>query len=159
MDMQTSNHQQPEDEAFEAPAGLVSALRNIPKETIFVPATLDESILRAAQRHLRGPQDLRVRWWRLLPWVAATALLVFLAVLPQLKKSGLTQTTGVAFVREDVNQDGHVDILDAFALARQLKAGAALPVQLDLNGDGVIDERDVAKVAADAVSLQKGGRS
>ena len=64
-----------------------------------------------------------------------------------------------AFAREDVNHDGRVDILDAFALARQLKAGAARATRFDINGDGVVDERDVASIAARAVRLEKGGHS
>ena len=59
----------------------------------------------------------------------------------------------------DLNHDGQVDILDAFALARQLKESAQSNLQLDMNGDGVVDERDVATLAARAVSLGKGGRS
>jgi len=41
------------DEALEAPAGLVSALRQLPCEKLFVPPTTDEAILRTAQAHLR----------------------------------------------------------------------------------------------------------
>ena len=32
-------------------------------------------------------------------------------------------------------------------------------LQLDVNGDGVVDERDVAAIAARAVKLEQGGRS
>jgi len=44
-------------------------------------------------------------------------------------------------------------------LARQLKAGKPSDLRFDVNGDGVVDERDVARIAAHAVSLDKGGRS
>jgi hypothetical protein len=64
-----------------------------------------------------------------------------------------------AFARGDLNHDGHVDIVDAFALARQLKQGGTRNLQLDLNGDGVVDERDVAALAARAVKLEQGGHS
>ena len=37
------------------------------------------------------------------------------------------------------------------------KLHATANPQLDLNGDGVIDERDVTMVAARAVKLEKGG--
>jgi hypothetical protein len=64
------------------------------------------------------------------------------------------------FAREDLNHDGRVDILDAFDLARTLKTrpGLTSPV-MDVNGDGVVDERDVTSLAARAVQLPKGGRS
>jgi hypothetical protein len=52
-----------------------------------------------------------------------------------------------------------VDILDAFALARQLKSGLVPGPGQDINGDGVVDERDVETIAAQAVRLQKGGHS
>jgi hypothetical protein len=83
-----------------------------------------------------------------------------LVIIPQsLRKPGAPPTAAPRFAHEDINHDGQVDILDAFALARQLKAGATPNPQLDLNGDGVVDERDLAAVAARAVSLEKGGRS
>ena len=50
-------------------------------------------------------------------------------------------------------------VLDAFALARELKSKPHPNPQLDINGDGVVDEQDVATLAARAVSLGKGGRS
>ena len=63
------------------------------------------------------------------------------------------------FTREDVNHDGQVDILDAFALARQLNERASVPSPVDLNGDGVVDDRDVELITAHAVSLGGGGKS
>ena len=61
--------------------------------------------------------------------------------------------------RKKLVDQRQVDILDAFALARQLKLGGTRNPQLDLNGDGVVDERDVASIAARAVKLEQGGRS
>jgi len=52
-----------------------------------------------------------------------------------------------------------VDMLDAFALARELQQGRTPRPQLDLNGDGVVDERDVEVLAARAVTLETGGHS
>ena len=72
--------------------------------------------------------------------------------------SGPSRARGYA--REDVNQDGRVDILDAFQLAREIQSGAALPTALDFNGDGVVDRSDADVIASEAVSLEKkGGRS
>ena len=44
-------------------------------------------------------------------------------------------------------------MLDAFTLALQVQHGAAPGPRLDLNGDGVVDERDAEVLAAHAVSL------
>jgi hypothetical protein len=60
---------------------------------------------------------------------------------------------------EDLNGDGVVDMLDAFALARELQHNPASHPQLDLNRDGIVDDRDVQALAARAVSLESGGRS
>jgi hypothetical protein len=59
-----------------------------------------------------------------------------------------------ALAAEDINHDGQVDILDAFALARQIEAGSPTAANLDLNRDGVVNRRDVELVAARAVRLQ-----
>jgi hypothetical protein len=154
------NNQRRQDEALEAPPRLVSALKGLPRERLFIPPTLDESILRAARKHLEAPQPVRPVWLRLVLWGAAAAAVVVLAVLPRFTRQPATGPAhDAALARWDLNHDGRVDILDAFALARQLKRGGAQNPQLDLNGDGVVDERDVAAIAARAVKLDGGGRS
>ena len=107
-----------------------------------------------------APTTLRrlFSWPGVVRWAAAAAIVVLLLVtLPQLlRKPGALPVVGLA---GDLNRNGQVDILDAFALARQLKAGTHPGADWDVNGDGVVDERDVAALAARAVSLGKGGRS
>ena len=49
-----------------------------------------------------------------------------------------------------------MDVLDAFLLARRVRDGTATPVD-DVNGDGVVDHRDVDRVAGLAVSVEGGG--
>ena len=91
-----------------------------------------------------------VRWA-----TAAVVLIAFLVAIFHLpRKPGSAPT--VMLVRGDINHDGQVDILDAFALARELKDGTPLGHGFDLNGDGVVDERDVATLAVRAVSLDNG---
>ena len=51
-----------------------------------------------------------------------------------------------------------LDILDSFALARELKKGNPLPAYLDVNGDGVVNEQDVNSIASRAVALGKDNR-
>ena len=80
--------------------------------------------------------------------IVAAGTLVWLTIHPR--------TTAMA---EDLNGDGQVDMLDAFALARELQQGQTPRPQLDLNGDGVVDERDVQVLANRAVSLEAGGHS
>ena len=159
--MQTPfNNQHDPDEALEAPPKLVAALKRLPQELVFIPPTADEAILRAARKHLAGPVPLRTGWFRFMPWPAAAAPIVLLAaILLFFVRPAPPPVRDSAFARGDLNHDGHVDILDAFALARQLKQAGTRNLQSDVNGDGVVDERDVAALAARAVMLERGGHS
>ena len=154
MKMQTpGNQSEDRDEALEAPAKLVSALRQFPGEKIFVPPTTDKAILRAAQAQLSPARKPRLNWLRFAPWaVGGTAGIVLLFL--SLHTPKLTPE----FAREDLNRDGTVDILDAFALAKKLEAGVSSS-GVDFNGDGKVNQQDVAALAAQAVSLGKGGHS
>ena len=156
--MQTpENNRERENEALEAPPTLISALKRLPQARVFIPATVDEAVMRTARRHLSQRTERGFKWSYMVRWgIAIAAVVLLLAMIPQfMRKPG----AGGVLVRGDINHDGQVDILDAFALARELKAGAHPSRQLDINGDGVVDERDVAALAARAVSLGKGGGS
>ena len=149
-----------DDQTLQAPPGLVAALKALPTDRVFISPTLDEAVLRAAQRHLTKRASPAFNWFRPRLWLAATALVVSLLLAAEVVTNSLRhRPRAPAFAREDLNHDGRVDILDAFALARQLKSGAAPGPLFDINGDGVIDERDIATIAARAVKLQKGGHS
>lgn len=136
-------------------ARLVQALRDAQKESIFVPPTIDDAILEKIRPHLA---QIRARHRR----TTATRWLALAASIAILAGAGITfwhhpqRGTAVASVREDLNGDGHVDILDSFQLARQINAGSALP-DADLNGDGRTDNADVDLIAQRAVRLEKGG--
>jgi hypothetical protein len=56
----------------------------------------------------------------------------------------------------DINGDGRVDILDAFALARSLAAESATRREWDVNGDGVVNREDVDVIAMSAVRIDRG---
>ena len=87
------------------------------------------------------------------PWMAAAAAcLVAGAWLSQTLVQRSAPNVSVA--REDVTGDGRVDILDAFALARQIQSDHAQ--QPDLNSDGRVDQQDVEALAARAVKLEGG---
>ena len=147
-----------EEKGLAAPSKLVSALKRLPKPPVFVPPTVDDAILHAARRHLSSQQKPGFKWLLFIRWgFAVAALALLFAITPKLLRR--TGSTAPEFVREDLNHDGQVDVLDAFALARELKTGAHPNPQLDINGDGAVDDKDVATLAARAVSLGKGGRS
>jgi hypothetical protein len=156
--MQMANHNDgQEDAALQAPPKLLAELARLPRERLFVPPTIDEAVLREARRHLGKPQRPRYSWRLWIPRFAAAAALVALLTYGFVRQGSRSRPP--VFAREDLNHDGRVDILDAFALARQLKSGLVPGPGQDINGDGVVDERDVETIAAQAVRLQKGGHS
>jgi len=149
-----------EDRSLKAPEKLVAALRQSRPDRVFVPPTVDEAILRAARERLAPVQTTRFRWLPLPPWiVAATAVFVAIALVfvrLQPRRGDAKQSD---FAKQDLNHHNRMNILDAFALARQLKQGTVSDMRLDVNGDGVVDEQDVRIIAAEAVKLDKGGHS
>ena len=150
------NNDVPRDEQLKAPPRLIEALRQASSERIFVPPAIDQTILKAAQRQLsplRRARARRVWWWTRLA-TASAVVVAFALVTAQWHRSANGR-----FGLEDLNRDGQIDILDAFALARQVKQGNSPDKRLDLNGDGVIDEKDVATIAGHAVKLKPRGRS
>ena len=139
----------------QVPARLVTALKELPARRVFVPPTLDEGVLRAAREHLVTPP--RPGWGGLRSWItwlalAASCLAVAMLIYLTVRKSPAQKASA------DLNHDGQVDILDAFQLERDLRADKKA-VGPDVNGDGVVDGKDVAALAARAVALPKGGRS
>jgi hypothetical protein len=145
---------------LEAPTRLVSALKEVSRREIFIPPYVDQAILKAAQERLAPRAKARFgnfRRWML--WPALAAVCVLIACLVRLFDSTQyvyrsNHTVEPLYAHEDLNHDGKVDILDAFALARQIKSSAHLSASLDVNGDGVVDGRDVALIAAHAVQLK-----
>lgn len=154
--MDATNHNRPEaGEPPDAPPRLLAAFKQLQSQRVFVPPSVDESVLRAARKHLAEPKRRGaslLRQWLFWPAFASACLCLVLLAYTFLNHGRQK------FAREDVNHDGHVDILDAFALARQVKSGGAASA-LDLNADGVVDRRDAEVIAGHAVKLEKGGRS
>ena len=143
-----------EDQNLRASERLKRALAGLQKERIRVPPQVDEAILSAARKYLQKPPAHRRVWQPLMPWAALAASFVLLAWLVRLFYGASPVGT---LTREDINHDGRVDILDAFALARQIERGDK--GLRDVNGDGVVDQRDAEEIARHAVKLEKGRRS
>jgi hypothetical protein len=57
-----------------------------------------------------------------------------------------------ASVTRDLDGNGRVDILDAFAIAREIQSGRNQP-EFDINGDGRLTQADVNEIAQRAVTL------
>ena len=170
------------DPILDAPEKLRAALARSQSRRVIVPPAVDDAVLHAAREHLAesafgvppsgGPPEPRKRGTpnfieelltglavlfggrRFAPLTAAVVTIVAAGVLVW-----LTVHPRAAARPEDLNADGQVDMLDAFALASELQQGSTPRPQLDLNADGVVDGRDVQALAARAVSLETGGRS
>ena len=159
--MQMPDEQQPDEAGLNAPPKLVAALKRSQAQPIFIPRAVDDRVLRAAEQHFHMPAPPRFNWLRLIRWGTAAAAIAILALLAGqiLRRPPATPLTESSVPREDINHDGRVDILDAFALARRLQHEERPGPALDINGDGIVDERDVTALAAKAVELPKGGPS
>jgi hypothetical protein len=145
--------QRHEDDATPAPAKLVAAIRELHHEPVFVPPSVDAAVLARARRQLAPTSRRPLRGIRWLPWLAAAtaAGVILLGVRP----GWFSGPSPQAIAREDLDHNGRVDILDAFALARHLERGLPSEPQFDVNRDGVVDREDVEAIAARAVSLDR----
>lgn len=158
---------------FPAPPRLVAALQTLAGSMPAVPKGVDEAILLRAREYLdpkgvggqrRVPSVRKPAGWAssYLAWGPALAAALFLGLgIAFLVRQRVDRNAVLA--REDIDRNGRVDILDALALARRLEATSRLapetrrePAEFDLNGDGVVDQLDVDRVAAIAVKLTKG---
>jgi hypothetical protein len=132
------------------------------KPPVGVPPEVDRAVLDRAYKHFRqAPAESgRRRFHRAWFWRAAAAAAVIILAF------SLDLTTRVERVGEpsvpakaqavDIDQNGRVDILDAFKLARQIESAGPTEKNWDMNGDGIVDRGDVDMVAFAAVRLDKG---
>jgi hypothetical protein len=134
------------------PPRLVQALTDLHR--VEVPATIDASVLLRGRATLARARRQR----RLLQWAgAAASLAAMIAVAVMiLHDRRPPRTTSTVALREDLDGNGRVDILDAFWLARRI-GKEPLQQVWDVNGDGKVDQQDVDAIAADAVRV--GGKS
>ncbi len=134
------------------PDRLTDDLTALYRAEVRVSAEVDRAITSGARAHFAR----RTRWSR---WAGAgAAVAAVLVVSVQLFRAQPVAPTRVAgdFVQLDGDADGNetVDIRDALALARKVEAGSATWTRWeDLNGDTIVDRKDVDAIAMMAVSL------
>ena len=127
---------------------LHEALRDVAKqEALEVPETVDRRIRAAARR----PRGRLLRWRRAIAAAAAAALLALgLWALNGVPEGG----TRASAVTGDLNDDGIVDIVDAYLLDRRL---ASAPAGGDITRDGRVDAKDLLRLIEMVVSVGSHG--
>ncbi len=163
--MNRPDEKSPRNAEAEAPQGLRDALARLFASEAAVPPEADAAILAEARRHFARMHRPRrvVRW--IAAGAAAAAAAVFAVHLATFTRERSRKPAAPAaprakasrtVAREDIDGDGRVDILDAFALARRLEAGGRPRSEWDVNHDGQVDDADVQRVARAAVELDRG---
>jgi hypothetical protein len=152
------------------PEGVVESLRQMYRRQTDIPSQRDNQILQDAAQHLqRSVQPVRRARPRRLWAFAAASLVSAAGILLMLRtdpmssdlsptadlslQSSHAEDDAVAFDRSDIDRNGQVDILDAFALARHLDSNPPANADWDQNGDGQLNQYDVDHVARIAVML------
>lgn len=142
----------------EAPKALTEDLRAFYGAKPSVPREVDEIVLLAARERFAVRRGRRILRWIIPPAAAAAILLGVWMAAPQFSR----RPEPLAFVREDFDRNGTVDILDAFAMARQIESAglsdrhAGLDGRRwDLTGDGSVDRKDLDVIAYEAVRIRK----
>jgi len=128
-----------------------------------IPACVDRAVAEAARQHFGRPRRrLWKRHWA-VPATAAAAILLGVCLwwftaspASHTEHDRRAQALAVAQPEADIDNNGKVDILDAFTLARHIESSLPTEATWDFNGDGLIDRRDVDTVALVAVRLDKG---
>lgn len=138
------------------PARLVEALRGIDAPRAAVPKAVDERILMRARRRLAtGRRRFK---WRMATIGALAAAVAIVFILPAFL-SHAPSPSQAPTLSGDIDGNGRIDILDAFALARHIERKEKTAAGWDVNADGRIDRRDVDAVARIAVRLNGGSKS
>ena len=123
-----------------------------------VPESVDRAILADARRHL-ATRVAPKRWSNWTSWkvaalasTIAAACLVLAARSPWKQSDSQRSEVAQKASDRDLDGNGRVDILDAFAMARDIRNGRTLSMY-DVNGDGRQDQSDVDELAKQAVML------
>src|SRR6185369_2951038 len=99
------------------PDALGAKLREVASnKVVLVPPSIDAAVLSDAKAHFARIRRERRKVTR-ISWLAAAACVALLALF------GLRHLGQGRYERADIDHNGRVDILDAFALARRIEQG------------------------------------
>ncbi|HWE95210.1 MAG TPA: dockerin type I domain-containing protein [Tepidisphaeraceae bacterium] len=142
------------DESFDdaLPAGLREDLLRLHAPAAPVPPQIDAAILSRA----KAGYAKRVRWRPVARWAALAGSIAAAVAIAFVLRAALFHPTPhqlARFAPGDIDGNGRVDILDAYLLAKRLGAGVKPDRAWDVNGDGVVDQKDVDWIANRAVRI------
>lgn len=155
--MNREDENQNENLELDAPKELLDDLSSLYGVELPVPPDVDHALIAMARERLasRRRPRLSLRWAWAGAAAAAVLLVLWIAYPPgRQEKSPVRAVQSAA--KGDFDGSGRVDILDAFALAREIESGRSRNLKWDMNGDGFVDRRDVDAIAMAAVSLKRG---
>lgn len=141
----------------EEPESLKRDLKALYQGSVPLPQPLNAAMRAMIKEHFRGETRRILRASYLIPLAAAASILIVTLVSLHLHtRIDKPSVVHQALRKEDVDRNGVVDILDAFALAREIESLKGFDATRDMNGDGQVDEKDVEAVAYAAVSMEGG---
>ena len=134
-------------------------LKALFKPDTTVPPEIDRAVMDRAYQKLI-PRQKKNRIYRFSACAAAAVAAVVIIALtlhlndkePQIASF----RSDIVANKTDIDQNGSVDVLDAFRLAHHIEAADRPDMKWDVNGDGAVDKGDVDTVAFAAVRLDKG---
>ena len=134
------------------PEGLRWALVDLHTPASKVPAHVDHAILGRARIEYRGRRRMWVGTrWAAIAMAAAAMVVIAVRLMTPVMDGNKSQLAQVG----DVNHDSRVNILDAYIVARHIARHEPLDKAWDVNGDGVVDQKDVDQIAAMAVEAHE----
>jgi hypothetical protein len=148
---------------LDVPDALAAALGQTYRHRPDVPPRVDDAVLAVARDKFDRRRNLKlwVRWGAGLTSAAAAAILLVLWLLPTRDPSHAPRIAirppAMQSIKGDIDASGQLDIVDAMALARHLRANDRPDPTWDANGDATVDQRDVDALAAAAVNLKQQG--
>ena len=149
------------------PEKLREDIKDIYKSSETIPPEIDRAIIDRAEQHFAGVEfdktkQRRIRWNVIWKVAAAAAVIIFafsldLTLQPDVEQEPTTARMASLEGRNlDIDNNGRVDILDAFTLARRIESVNYTESQCDINNDGLVNRDDVDEIAMAAVRLNKG---
>ena len=167
------NDQEFHDSELRLPEEIRSGLKNRYGPVPDVPSEIDRAILADARLHFEQSRGINRRlatrrristWqWTAIASTIAAACVAFVVWRPQSPRQQNESFLAMDAIEStearlndsglstDIDLNGRVDILDAFAMARQIRDGDSQA--RDFNQDGRFDQLDIDLVAREAVKL------